>query len=123
MVGFINSVTEEKKVLVAQSCPTLCDPMDCSPLSSSVNGILQARIRNKLPFPSPGDLPNPGIEPRAPELQADSLPSEPPGKWLKSYWTVKGIEELLDNESPEVTEITTDTGICTRLVLDPEKKT
>ena len=62
--------------------------------------------------PSPGDLPNPGIEPRAPELQADSLPSEPPGKWLKSYWTVKGIEELLDNESPEVTEITTDTGIC-----------
>ena len=33
-----------------------------------------------LPFPSPGDLPNPGIEPRSPALQADSLPSEPPGK-------------------------------------------
>ena len=33
-----------------------------------------------LPFPSPGNLPNPGIEPRSPELQADSLPSEPPGK-------------------------------------------
>ena len=33
-----------------------------------------------LPFPSPGDLPNPGIEPRSPELQADALPSEPPGK-------------------------------------------
>ena len=33
-----------------------------------------------LPFPSPGDLPNPGIEPRSPTLQADSLPSEPPGK-------------------------------------------
>ena len=32
------------------------------------------------PFPSPGDLPNPGIEPRSPVLQADSLPSEPPGK-------------------------------------------
>ena len=35
---------------------------------------------SRLPFPSPGDLPNPGIEPRWPALQADSLPSEPPGK-------------------------------------------
>ena len=33
-----------------------------------------------LPFPSPGDLPDPGIEPRSPALQADSLPSESPGK-------------------------------------------
>ena len=33
-----------------------------------------------LPFPSPGDLPNPGIKPRSPPLQADSSPSEPPGK-------------------------------------------
>ena len=33
-----------------------------------------------LPFPSPGDLPNPGTEPRSPALQADALPSEPPGK-------------------------------------------
>ena len=33
-----------------------------------------------LPFPSPGDLPHPGIEPRSPALQTDSLPSEPPGK-------------------------------------------
>ena len=33
-----------------------------------------------LPFPSPGDLPDPGIEPRSPALQADSLPTEPPGK-------------------------------------------
>ena len=32
-----------------------------------------------LPFPSPGDLPDPGIEPRSPALQADSLPAEPPG--------------------------------------------
>ena len=34
-----------------------------------------------LPFPSPGDLPDPGIEPRPPALQADALTSEPPGKW------------------------------------------
>ena len=35
---------------------------------------------SRLPFPSPGDLPDPGIKPRSPALQADTLPSEPPGK-------------------------------------------
>ena len=40
--------------------------------------------RSGLPFPSPGDPHNPGIEPRSPALQADSLPSEPPGKL--TYW-------------------------------------
>ena len=131
----------ESKSEVAQSCPTLCNPMDCSLPGSSLHGIFQARIlewgaisfsrgssqhRNRtrvsrtvllllllshfshvrlcatpqtpahqappslgfskqehwsgVPFPSPGDLPNPGIEPRSPTLQADALPSEPPGK-------------------------------------------
>ena len=62
--------------LVAQLCPTLCNPMDCSPPGSSVHGD------------SPGK--NTGVgchallhgtsQPRSPALQADSLPSEPPGK-------------------------------------------
>ena len=43
-------------------------------------GILQARILEWVAFPSPGDPSNPGIEPRSPALQADSLQSEPPGK-------------------------------------------
>ena len=51
----------ESESEVAQSCPALCDPVDCSPPGSSVRGILQARILEGLPFPSPGDLPNPGI--------------------------------------------------------------
>ena len=59
-------------VCVTQSCLTLCDSMDCSPPGSSVHGILQARIL-ELPFPFPGDLPDPGIEPRSPALQADAL--------------------------------------------------
>ena len=67
-------------VLVAQSCLTLCDPMDCSPPGSSLHGILQARIWSGLPFPSLGDLPDPGIEPGAPALQADALPTELLGK-------------------------------------------
>ena len=68
---------------VAQSCPTLCDPVGCSLPGSSVCGILQAKVLSGLPFPSPGDLPNPGIEPRSPTLQADALPSEPPRKPVK----------------------------------------
>ena len=42
----------------------------------TVHEILQARILVEQPFPSPADLPNPGIEPRSPALQADSLPAE-----------------------------------------------
>ena len=41
------------KVLVAQLCPTLCDPMDCSELGSSVHGILQARILEWVAVSSP----------------------------------------------------------------------
>ena len=63
-----------------QLCPTLCGPMDCSLSGSSVHGIFQAKCWSGLPFPSPGDLPDPGIEPRSPTLQADTIPSEPPGK-------------------------------------------
>ena len=46
-----------------QSCPTLRDPMHCSPPGSSVHGILQARILEWVAFPSPGGLPDPGIQP------------------------------------------------------------
>ena len=70
----------ESESEVAHLCSTLCNPLDCSPPGSSSHGILQARILEWLPFPSPGDLPYPGIKPRSPGLQADSLPSEPPGK-------------------------------------------
>ena len=65
---------------VASVCLTLCDPMDCSLPGSSIPGILQAGILEWVAISSPGDLPNPGIEPGSPVLQADALPSEPPGK-------------------------------------------
>ena len=49
---------------------------------------------SEQPFPSPGDLPNPGIEPRSPALQADSLPTEPQGKPIKiRYYIIKLLEE------------------------------
>ena len=43
-------------------------------------GFFRQEYWSGLPFPSPGDLPDPGIKPRFPTFQADSLPSEPPGK-------------------------------------------
>ena len=74
------------KVLVTQLCPTLSNPMDCSPPGSSVHGIFQARILEWGAISFSRDCHflfygvNPGIEPGSPVLQADSLPSEPPGK-------------------------------------------
>ena len=49
-------------VLITQLCLTLCDPMDCSPPGSSVYGILQARILDRVDIPF-SNLPDPGIEP------------------------------------------------------------
>ena len=65
---------------VAQLYLTLCNPVGCSLPGSSVRAILQARVLEWVAVPSPGDLPNPGIEPGFPTLQADALPSEPPGE-------------------------------------------
>ena len=67
--------SEKVKVLVTQSCPTLCDPIDGSlpdPWSEQ-------------PFPSPGDLPDPRIKPGSPALQTDSLPSKPPKQLEKVH--------------------------------------
>ena len=70
--------------LVTQSCPTLLDRLDCSPPGSSVHGIFfRQEYWSGLPFPTPGDLSDPGIEPGSPvspALQVDSLSTEPLGK-------------------------------------------
>ena len=67
-------------MLVAQSCPTLHNPIDLAHQASLSMGFSRQEFWSGLPFPSLEDLPNPGIEARSPALQADSLPSEPPGK-------------------------------------------
>ena len=62
-------------VKVALSCLTLCNPVDYR-----VHGILQARILEWVAVLFSRGSSQPGIEPRSPTLQADSLPAEPPGK-------------------------------------------
>ena len=63
-------------MLVTQSC----DPMDCSPQALLPMGFAKQKYWSELPFPSPGDLPNLGIESGSPALQPGSLLTEPPGK-------------------------------------------
>ena len=60
---------------LAQSCPTLCNPRTIQSMKFS-----RLEYWSGLPFPSSGDRPNPGSEPRSPTLQADSLPADPTGK-------------------------------------------
>ena len=84
-----------------QSCPTLRDPMDCSPPGSSVHGILQARILEWVAMPFSRDLPNPGIEPVSlvcPALQADSLPLVPSGRPL----VVKNLPAMQETQETQV---------------------
>jgi len=76
---------------VSESCLTLYDPMDCRPPSFSIHGILQAIGWSGLPLSFPGDLSDPGIEPRSPVLRADSLLSEPPGKASMACKTYKNL--------------------------------
>jgi len=62
--------------------------MDYSPPVSSVHGILQARILEWVAFPFSIGFYYPGMEPRSPALQEDSLPSEPPGKPTGTYYKI-----------------------------------
>ena len=70
-------------VLFTQSCPTLCDPMDCTAHQALLSmGFSRQGYWSGLPLLSPGDFPNPGIEPMSPALQSDALASELLGKPL-----------------------------------------
>ena len=66
--------------LVAKSCLTLTTPWTVARQSPLPMGFLRQGYWSRVPFPSPGDLLDWGIEPKSPALQADSLPTEPPGK-------------------------------------------
>ena len=68
------------KRVVAQLCPTLCDPMDCTLQGSSVHGISQARVLEWVAISFSRGSSRPRDEPGSPALQEDTLPSKSPGK-------------------------------------------
>ena len=102
----------DQKTMSVGGLPLLCvhqllshvqglDSKDCSLPDSSVHGILQARILEWVAFPSPGDLPHPGIEPGSPALQVDSLPAELPGKPQKAAKDQWNLPTASSEKSPK----------------------
>ena len=82
----------EVKVKVAQSCPTLCNPMDYT-----LHGILQARILEWVAVPFSEGSSQPRDRTRCPALQADSFPAEPQGKPNK-----QGTPVVMSTQTPEL---------------------
>ena len=74
------SLSNLERMLVVQLCLTLHDPVDCSYQAPLSMGFSRQEYWSGLPFPSPGEFPYPGIKHRSSSFQADSFPSEPPGK-------------------------------------------
>ena len=72
-------VISAMKVLVTQLNPTLCNPMDCSYQAPLSMRFSRQKYWSRLPFPSPGDLPDPGIKPASPTLADRFFTTEPPG--------------------------------------------
>ena len=64
----------------AQSCPAVCDPMDCSQPGSTLRGISQARTLEWVAIPSPGNIPDSGIKPESSAWAGRFFTTVPPGK-------------------------------------------
>ena len=86
--------------VVAQSCPTLVTPWTAAHQASLSMRFSRQEYWSGLPFPSPGRLSDPGIEPRSPALQADSLLTELPGRPEVPVPNPSCVFSLLIRESP-----------------------
>ena len=76
---------------VAQLCTTICNPMNCSTPGSSVHGIFRQVHWSKLPFPTSGDLPNPGLADGSPALADGFFTTEPPGYNNSTFSSVQSL--------------------------------
>ena len=81
-------------------------PIDYSPPGSSVHGILQARIPERVAMPFSRGSSWPGVEPRTPTLQADSSPSEPPGKSYRKVHRDKECSMTLTDTTKHICKYT-----------------
>ena len=78
-------------ILIAKSCLTLVTPWTVAHQALLSMGFSRQEYWSGLPFPSPGDLPNPGIEPRSPALHVDDLLAEPEGSIFKIYFRYTAV--------------------------------
>ena len=83
---------QESESEITQSCLTLVTPWIVAYKVSPSMEFSKQEYWSVLSFPSPGDLPDPGIEPASPAWQADSLPSEPPGEPRMRLVTLKKFD-------------------------------
>ena len=102
---FLHCMKVKSESEVAQSCLTPPDPMDCSLASPLSMEFSRQEYWSGFPFPSPGNLPESGIEPGSPALEADALTSEPPGKphaaaAAKSLQSCLTLCNPIDSSSP-----------------------
>ena len=104
---FRTNLTNVLSAKLLQSCPTFCDPMDCSPPGSSVHGILKARILEWVAISFSRGSSDPGIEPRSPALQANSLPTELWGKpWCEMLgWMKPKLESRLPGKISVISDM------------------
>ena len=86
--------------LVAKLCPNLTNPWTVACQVPLFMEFSRQEYWSGLPCPSPGDLPDPGIKPRSPALQADSLPSDPPGKPSLSAYPVLNSSHVFFHLTP-----------------------
>ena len=77
---FIYNNKKEKKVKSLSRVRLFATPWTVAYQASPSMGFSRQEYWSRLPFPFPGDLPKPGIEPELPAFHADALTSEPPGK-------------------------------------------
>ena len=88
--------------LLAKSCPTLATPWTAAHQAPGSIEFSRQEYWSGLPFSSPADLPNLGIEPGSPALQADSLPTELPGK---SHLSIRGTAKRWQKYIEEIYKI------------------
>ena len=84
-VQFTLSNNEDLLLLVTQLCLTVCNPMNSSPSGSPTMEFSKQEYWSGLPFPSPGNLLNPGVKPRSPALTGRFFTTTPPRKPLKPW--------------------------------------
>ena len=105
--------------LSAQLNPSLCDPMNCSPPGSSDYRILQARIWNGLSFPSPGDLPDPGIKPLSHPLAGRLFTIDPPGGSGRRLGKMAVREKEVKEPNARLLErLSIKTSLSLRMIID-----